>query len=400
MDDLLRGFDTKSRAIKNLGAFSTTHMSKDAEEVFIKFSSVNAVDSCAYPELEKMTEYCGNYLLKMFHASHSEHYEFFPTSGSSEAIFLAILLFKNHWKIHHPDSNIKPNLILHQTSHVSFMSAAKALGIELKIIENDAEELAWNLLSLKTSIDAGTIGVVCTLGATTTLVMDEVEKINHVLESVSDKSNYVIPIHVDAASGGFIAPFVYPDFIWDFRLVHVKSINVSSHKYGLVYPSLGWLCVDGSICDDNLKNENTYLGKSMKRLPLHFSHSASHIATQFYHFKNLDWAGYAAIMKDLYQKNRLMVEGLQEISAFEITTPNHLLSIPGVIMSLSENERYDLNQLSQYLMTLGWHLPVFNKVETHSTSQSWAARIVIRYGLSDSLIHQLLEDIKRYFLTK
>lgn len=401
MDDLLRDFDTKNRAIKNLGAFSSTYMPKEAEEIFIKFSSINAVDSCAYPEVEEMSQYCGNFLLDMFHASSPERYQFFPTSGSSEAIFLAILLFKNYWKAYHPDSTIKPNLIIHQTSHVAFISAAKALDVELKIVEKDHESLTWNLSQLKENIDKGTIGVVCTLGATTTLVMDEVEKINAVLESISGHSDYLIPIHVDAASGGFIAPFIYPDFIWDFRLSHVKSINVSSHKYGLVYPSLGWLCVDETICDDKLKNENTYLGKSMKRLPLHFSHSASHVATQFYHFKNLGRSGYADIMQDLYRKNKLIVEGLKEFPELEMITPSHLFSIPGVIMRASNQRQDDLRSLSQYLIKLGWHLPVFNNnAVDQGASQTWAARIVIRYGLSNDLICQLLGDIKKYFSSK
>ena len=401
MDDLLNRFDAKNRAIKNLGAFSTTHMPKEAEEIFLKFSSVNAVDSCAYPEIEKMSQYCGQFLLNMFHAPHPEQYQFFSTSGSSEAIFLAVLLFKNHWKKHHSKSGIKPNLIIHETSHVAFRSAAKALGVELKVIKNSTHMLDWHLSELKSTLDEGTIGVVCTLGATTTLVMDDVAKVNTLLESVSENTQYLIPIHVDAASGGFVAPFIYPDFIWDFRLSHVKSINVSSHKYGLVYPSLGWLCVEIGFCDENLKNENTYLGKSMKRLPLHFSHSASHIATQYYHFKNLDWSGYTAIMQDLYQKNELLLNGLQEISAFEMITPNSLLSIPGIIMRASDSKSFELRDLSQQLLSLGWHLPVFNRAATdQNTPQNWAARIVIRYGLSDNLIYQLLDDINRFFSKK
>lgn len=405
MDDLLCDFDTKNRAIKNLGAFSSTYMSKEAEEIFIKFSSINAVDSCAYPEIEEMSQYCGNFLLDMFHACSPKRYQFFPTSGSSEAIFLAILLFKNHWKTHHPDSTIKPNLIIHQTSHVAFISAARALDVAIKIIKKDYESFTWNLSQLKENIDKGTIGVVCTLGATTTLVMDEVEKINAVLESISEHSDYLIPIHVDAASGGFIAPFVHSDFIWDFRLSHVKSINVSSHKYGLVYPSLGWLCVDETICDDNLKNENTYLGKSMKRLPLHFSHSASHVATQFYYFNSLGWSGYSQIVKDLYQKNKFIVDGLKQLSELKIITPNHLFSIPGVIMQASNEKHGGLQALSRHLIKLGWHLPVFNsnvvdQCISQTTSETWSARIVIRYGLTEAFIDQLLADIKKYFSSK
>src|SRR5690606_36180114 len=135
------------------------------------------------------------------------------------------------------------NLILTKSSHVAFISAAKALDVEIQFIPSESNFTGWQLDALFSAINAGTIGVVCTLGAPTTLVMDDIEKIQAVIQKAQSHISHFLPIHVDAASGGFVAPFAFPDYRWDFRLEHVKSINVSSHKFGLVYPSLGWLCV-------------------------------------------------------------------------------------------------------------------------------------------------------------
>lgn len=369
----------KKRALKNLGTFSTTTMEAQAEEIFKSYMPVNAVDKSTYPELEEFTHYCGKFLLDLFHAHDIKNYSYYATSGSSEAIFMSLLMMKHHWKIRHSSKNVKPYFVLSQTSHIAFKVAAKALDIELKILDYD-ENLLENL-------DQNCIGLCCTLGNTVTLQMEDVQKINQVLSKFYTQTDHFIPIHVDAASGGFVAPFYYPELIWDFRLCHVKAINVSSHKFGLVYPSLGWLCINNEYSVDDLKHEHSYLGKTFKRMQIQFSHSGSQLAAQYYNICSFGVSGYQEIITGLFQNCHQLLSGMKSLDCFEFITPNHMPAIPGIIF---KSQKKDLNQLSEFLQTQGWHLPIFKLPDPY---HQHAARIIVRYGFSQQLINDLLSNL-------
>lgn len=390
---LLNPTEVKTRALKNLGTFSTTCMIKQAEDLFKQYASMNAVDNCAYPELEKLVEKCGHFLLSLFHAQQPENYSFFPTSGSSEAIFLSLLLMKHHWMSTYSHTQEKPNFIVGPTSHVAFYAATKSLDIEIRILSFDENHLTYNQENIHEMLDANTIGFCCTLGATSNLVMDDVNQLNALLSKYYQKTGHFVPIHVDAASGGFIAPFYYPRLEWDFRLTHVKAINVSSHKYGLVYPSLGWLCMDNAYCLSELAHESSYLGKTFKRFPLQFSHSAAHIAAQYYNIEVLGETGYQKITKDLYQQLHTLVAKMKEMGHFHFITPNALPAVPGIVFTLNENK--DINAFARFLAQRGWHLPTFQY--PHTPQHAKAARIMLRYGFTEALMKALLADMVHFF---
>ncbi|MBN9287044.1 MAG: aminotransferase class V-fold PLP-dependent enzyme [Gammaproteobacteria bacterium] len=391
---LLDARNIKMRALKNLGTFSTTCMIKQAEEIFKNYASMNAVDSCAYPELEQLVEKCGKFLLKLFQAPDPKQYSFFPTSGSSEAIFLSLLLMKHHW-LSKRKSEGKPNFIIGPTSHVAFFSAAKSLDIDIRILPFHQNSFIYDETKIYNIIDTNTIGLCCTLGATSTLVMDNVENINKVLSEYYQSAGHFIPIHVDAASGGFIAPFYYPHLNWNFSLTHVKAINVSSHKFGLVYPSLGWLFMDNAYCLSELAHESSYLGKTFKRFPLQFSHSAAQIAAQYYNIEHLGENGYQHITQKLYQNLNLLVSKMKALERFHFITPNDLPCVPGVIFNLSRGNQQQIIQLRDFLSERGWHLPIFESV--YSSDNLPAARIMVRYGFNETLINELIHDLNAFF---
>lgn len=395
----LTQFDAELRSAKNLGTFATTKMDAKAKVVFEHFASINAVDSVAYPEINQMVQTCGQFLLELFHADKDQSYSTLHTSGSSEAIFLILLFLKYHWLSSRAQGNEKVNFIVGPMSHVSFYVAAKALDIELRILPFKKNQYELDELSIKDVIDDKTIGFCCTLGSTITLFMDNVKNINQVLEAHYQKTGYFIPIHVDAASGGFVAPFYYPELVWDFRLSHVKSINVSSHKFGLVYPSLGWLCIADDFCIKELMHENSYLGRAFKRYPLQFSHSASHIAAQCYNIQTLGFDGYKRIIQELFNNLAILHEGMKELKQFHFITPNQRSAVPGCIFSLAhDHDNKNLEKLTSFLRGRHWHLPTFKN--PYLFGEQKCARIVVRQGFTDSLIQEFLNDLRDFFKTK
>jgi len=389
-------FDATLRSAKNLGTFSTTRMEDKAKAIFEYFAPINAVDTIAYPELTQMTQTCGQFLLELFHAPENQAFATLHTSGSSEAIFLVLLFLKHHWLSTQNLSNQALNVIVGPTSHVSFNVAAKALDIELRVLPFKKNKYELDEKLVQSVIDDKTIGFCCTLGSTITLFMDDVNSINQALVTYYQKTGYFIPIHVDAASGGFVAPFYYPDHLWDFRLSHVKSINVSSHKFGLVYPSLGWLCIADEFCIKELMHENSYLGRTFKRYPLQFSHSASHIAAQCYNIQTLGFDGYQRIIQQLFHNLDTLHEGMKAFKQFHFITPNHLPAVPGSIFTLNDDrDNQVLEKLTTYLRARNWHLPTFKS--PHLVGDQKCARIVVKQGFTDTLINDFLSDVSDFF---
>ncbi len=390
--------ELQSRTAKNLGTFSTTYMDPLATEVFNRYAPLNAVDSCAYPEFTLMEQECGAFFLALFHANPATEFTYFNTSGSSEALFMSLLFMKNDWKTRHFGNLAKPNFIVGANAHTAWHKAASYLDIELKIIPVHPERLNFDESQLLQMINENTIGVGATLGATTTLNYDEVEKINIALNDYRNKKNHFIPMHIDAASGGFVAPFAQKEINWDFRLNHVMSINVSSHKFGQVYPSLGWLCVRNELSSDGLAHESHYLGKLIRRFPIQFSHSASQLATQVHHIHTLGTSGYETLIKSLFEKRSALQKELSTFDEIQIITPSSTSSLPGIIFSLRANgSDHNLAGLASFLTANGWHLPTLRLPAP--VQDTLVSRIIIRNGFDETVMQNLKKAIGNYFVS-
>ncbi|MCP4474932.1 MAG: hypothetical protein GY821_10285 [Gammaproteobacteria bacterium] len=219
---------------------------------------------------------------------------------------------------------------------------------------------------------------------------DDIYQLNACLTDHYHKSNQFIPIHVDAASGGFIAPFAFPDLLWDFRLDHVYAINVSSHKYGLVYPSLGWLLIRKCELSDILSHTNHYLGVDIHRSAIQFSHSAAHLVTQYYLFQKFEKTGYREIIMNLFELCTLLKQGLEEMNSITpIFTQDHQC-LPGIVFTMKSKE--EINYLADHLKKRGWYLPTYALSDQQDAVT--VARIMIRYGFNKQLIHEILLNIK------
>ncbi|MGD9592983.1 MAG: pyridoxal-dependent decarboxylase, partial [Candidatus Berkiella sp.] len=325
-------------------------------------------------------------------------FTYFSTSGSSEALFMSLLFMKNYWKIKNPNKNATPNFVLGTNGHTAWHKAADYLEIDLNFVNVHPQRLNLDESALLEHINENTIGVGVTLGATTTLIYDEIEKINIALNDYRNRKNQFIPMHVDAASGGFVAPFVQKEISWDFRLNHVMSINVSSHKFGQVYPSMGWLCVRNELSYDNLAHESHYLGKTIRRYPIQFSHSASQLATQVHYINNIGKAGYEKTIANLFEKRAALVELLQSFEEINIITPSSVPSLPGVIFSLNSHDPdHSLAGLASYLAASGWHLPTFHLPSPHH--HRLVSRIIVRNDLTQDLMQELKIAIGNYFIS-
>ena len=385
---ILQHYNFPHRALRNLGTFNTNYMDKHAEDIFFHYAGVNAVDSHAYPELDFIKAQCAEFLLNLLHAKNNDDYRYFTTSGSSESILLAMLVLKKQHQALHPHQVCKPNIIIGENSHIAWYKAARYLSIELHVSALSTTSLTIDNDQIISLIDENTIGICCTLGAPTTLLCDDVLDLNNKLIQHFQATGQFIPIHVDAASGGFVIPFVHPNLKFDFCLPHVFSINVSSHKYGLIYPSLGWLFLRNAPCLHELLDESDYLGTSIKQFSMQFSHSASHIMTQYYYIQTLGKLGYERIMTQLFSYTERLKQALMHKQKNIQFIGSMGAVLPGLIFTINNK---DMTVLSKELKAKNWSLPVYSLPS--STSKLHVARVVIRYGYNESLIDEFSADM-------
>jgi glutamate decarboxylase len=242
-------------------------------------------------------------------------------------------------------------------------------------------------------IDENTIAVGAVIGTTFTGQMDPIKEINDMLMNIKNDKGWDIPIHVDGASGGFIAPFLYPDVLWDFRLEQVKSINVSGHKYGLVYPGVGWIIFkDKSDIPDDLVFNINYLGGNMSNYSLNFSKGSSTIIAQYYNFIRLGFDGYKDIMEVMSGNAKYLAYELEETGKFEVI--NKDVYFPLVTVKLKDAD-FTVFQLSDKLREKGWIIPAYTLPK--NADDIAVMRMVIKENFGRDMVDSLLNDIKESY---
>jgi glutamate decarboxylase len=212
--------------------------------------------------------------------------------------------------------------------HVVWKKFAKYFDVELRMVPMEEDCYILTAENLKDRIDENTIAIGVVLGTTFTGEIDNISEINGLLEDIKESKGWDIPIHIDAASGGFVIPFTDPDFQWDFRLSHVRSINVSGHKYGLVYPGVGWLIFkDVKYISDELIFNVNYLGGEMPTFSLNFSKGSSMVLAQYYNLLKLGIKGYTNIMKNLMETSQYLLDKIEETNIFDSLTKKLFLPV-------------------------------------------------------------------------
>ncbi|OGT47377.1 MAG: hypothetical protein A3F17_03790 [Gammaproteobacteria bacterium RIFCSPHIGHO2_12_FULL_41_15] len=386
----LLDLNLQERNSKNLGTFNNLYLDSTAKAIFSHYSCANGNDHYTQKEINQWRDFCGKYLLTLCHADKCDDFQFHTASGSSEAVYLGLLTLKRHFQESHPGCT-RLNIIVPTNAHVCWRKAADFLDLEIKHLPIDLETMSLNPEQAINLIDENTIGICATLGTPTTLLFDPVQHLNNLLETYFQKTGHFVPIHVDAASGGFVAPFVFPELVWDFRLRQVYSINISSHKYGMVYPALGWLLTRNLSCLKKMTHGNDYLGSYMQRISLQFSYSAAHVVTQYHQLATHGHQGYQEKTTLLYSLGDRLKQALQQCPELEVYSwPGYHL--PGIVFS-AKNEQFHLSVLADNLKKRGWYLPVYHLPDPLATKK--VARIVIRHGFSVPHIQQLIADIAK-----
>uniref|UniRef100_A0A0V0I304 Glutamate decarboxylase n=1 Tax=Solanum chacoense TaxID=4108 RepID=A0A0V0I304_SOLCH len=239
-------------------------------------------------------------------------------------------------------------------------------------------------------VDENTICVAAILGSTLNGEFEDVKKLNDLLIEKNKETGWDTPIHVDAASGGFIAPFIYPELEWDFRLPLVKSINVSGHKYGLVYAGVGWVIWrNKEDLPDELIFHINYLGADQPTFTLNFSKGSSQIIAQYYQLIRLGYEGYKNVMENCQENAKVLREGLEKTGRFDIVSKE--VGVPLVAFSLKDNSKHDEFEISETLRRFGWIVPAYTMPP--DAQHITVLRVVIREDFSRTLAERLVMDI-------
>lgn len=380
----------------NLATFCSTFMEDEAIKLMFETLEKNAIDKSEYPSTIELENRCVNIIANLWKAPEKG---FIGTStvGSSEASMLAGLAMKFRWRNRAKQLGLditkrKPNLVISSGYQVCWEKFCIYWDIELRTVPIGIDRMNLDVQKALDMIDEFTIGIVAILGHTYTGVYDDIQSLNDSLEAYNQQTEHKVYIHVDAASGGLFVPFIEPELLWDFRLKNVVSINTSGHKYGLVYPGIGWIVWRSEQClPKELIFKVGYLGGSMPTMSINFSRSASQIVGQYYNFLRLGHDGYSKIHQYTQNVALYMIRELNKIGIFDIVNDNYN-SIPVVCLKLKEvNPIWNLYDLSNFLERTGWKLPVYHLPQ--NLENVMVSRIVCRSDLSINLAEHLIDDI-------
>ncbi len=376
----------------NLASFVTTWMEPEAEQLIKDSLDKNFVDNDEYPQTEVIQTRIINMLARLFNAPEDCESVGAGTIGSSEAIMLGLLAHKWTWKKRRqaegkPFDN--PNIVMGADVHTVWEKFALYFDVELKLIPLKEDTYVISADDVAAEVDENTIAVGAVVGTTFTGQMDPVKEINEVLLKIKEEKGWDIPMHVDGASGGFIVPFLYPDLEWDFRLEQVRSINVSGHKYGLVYPGIGWLVFkDKTDIPEELVFNINYLGGSMPNYSLNFSKGSSTIIAQYYNFIRLGYKGYKNIMENMSKNAKFLAKKLKKTGKFEIINKNTTFPIVAVTL---KNCNFTTYELSDKLRERGWIIPAYTLPP--NAEDITVLRMVIKETFSRDMVNMLFQDI-------
>ncbi|KAI3518116.1 hypothetical protein L1887_06512 [Cichorium endivia] len=379
----------------NLASFVTTWMEPECDKLIMSSINKNYVDMDEYPVTTELQNRCVNMIAHLFHAPIGEDDSAVGvgTVGSSEAIMLAGLAFKRKWQAKRKSqgkSCDSPNIVTGSNVQVCWEKFARYFEVELKEVKVKEGYYVMDPAKAVEMVDENTICVAAILGSTMTGEFEDVKLLNDLLTKKNKETGWETPIHVDAASGGFVAPFLYPNLKWDFRLPLVKSINVSGHKYGLVYAGVGWV-VWRSKDDlpDELVFHINYLGSDQPTFTLNFSKGSSQIIAQYYQFIRLGFEGYKDVMSNCHENTMVLKEGLEKTGRFNIISKD--IGVPLLAFSLKDSSKYTVFNISESLRRFGWIVPAYTMPP--DAEHVSVLRVVIREDFSHSLADRLIADI-------
>lgn len=386
-------------ARQNLATFCQTWNDDQVHKLMDLSINKNMIDKDEYPETAAIEMRCVAMLAKLWNASETETPIGCSTIGSSEACMLGGMAALWRWRARQKAAGKptdKPNMVCGPVQ-ICWHKFCRYWDVEMRMIEMIPGTLHMDPERMLAAVDENTICVMPTFGVTYTGEYEMVEPIAKALDEYEKKTGINIDIHVDAASGGFLAPFCAPEIKFDFRLPRVKSISASGHKYGLAPLGTGWVIWrDNADMPRDLQFDVNYLGGQIPTIAINFSRPAGQIIAQYYLFVRLGMAGYRAIQQSCYDTAQFLYKEIAKLGPFEfISTGDPKKDIPAVCWYIKEGSKlpYNLYDLSDRLRMRGWQLPAFTL--SGQCSHITVARVMIRRGLSMNMAGILLDDIKR-----
>lgn len=391
-DELL--LDGNSR--QNLATFCTTWVEPEVRRLMDENIDKNMIDKDEYPQTAEIESRCVHILADLWHAPHAGETLGCSTTGSSEAAMLGGLSLKWRWRKKRRAEGKpadRPNLVCGPVQ-VCWHKFARYFDVELREIPIKADALCVGADQLAAYCDENTIGVVATLGVTFTCVYEPVKAFADALDALQKKTGLDIPIHVDGASGGFVAPFLHPDLEWDFRIPRVKSINTSGHKYGLSPLGVGWVVwrETADLAEDLIFYVD-YLGGNMPTFALNFSRPGGEIIAQYYNFLRLGREGYRHIQQTCAHTAQYLAQELACLPEIEMLYGGEG-GLPAVCYKLKDDVRgFTLYDLSERVRMHGWQIASYPLPP--GRKDTVVQRILVRHGVSRDMASMLLEDIRR-----
>ena len=380
--------------LRNLATFVTTWMEPEAQRIIAENLHRNYIDHAEYPQTAEIEQRCIRMLADLFHAPAETTGT--RTQGSSEAIMLGALSLKWKWRERREaagKSTDRPNLVFGGDVHVVWEKFCRYFDVEPRIIPLQPDRFTIGPEDVEPHVDENTIGVAAVLGTTFTGHADDIVGINDLLVRLHDERGLDVPLHIDGASGGFVWPFLYPDSAWDFRLERVRSINVSGHKYGLVYPGLGWLVFrEPSDLPEDLVFYENYLGKRDATFTLNFSTGAAMVLAQYYNFVRYGHDGYRYIMETMQANAAALAERIVETGYFELVGDPGAEQLPLVAFKLAGERDYDeFDIAAQLAAERGWMVPAYTLPP--NAEHVTIMRALVKQTLGRSLVDTLADDI-------
>ncbi|KAJ7285610.1 pyridoxal phosphate-dependent transferase [Mycena rebaudengoi] len=414
--------------VLNLASFVHTWMPAPADKLMMENMSKNLIDTDEYPATQLIHTRCISILADMWHAPSSQHAIGTATTGSSEAIQLGGLAMKRMWQekrkaagksIHEPG----PNIIMGANAQVALEKFARYFDVECRLVPISVES-HYRLDPKKAMeyVDENTIGVFVILGSTYTGHYEPVKEMADLLDEYEAKSGgHSVPIHVDGASGAFVAPFATPQLLWDFKIPRVVSINTSGHKFGLAYVGVGWVVWrDKAHLPKDLIFELHYLGSVEYSFSLNFSRPAAPIIAQYFNLISLGFEGYRAVALDDLKNARLLSRALENSNYYTVLSDIHRLDpartlgtsvkavvneedvesyvagLPVVAFRFSDDFQQKYPEIQQkWIQTLlrakGWIVPNYELAPALETVE--ILRVVVRENMSEVLIERLVNDL-------
>jgi glutamate decarboxylase len=381
----------------NLATFVGTWMEPQAQRLMSETFDKNMIDKDEYPRTAEIEKRCVNMISRLWNSPAHEEATGTSTTGSSEAAMLGGMALKWRWRDRRRAEGKptdQPNMVMGSNVQVCWEKFCRYWDVEPRLVPMEGDRFHMNAEEAVKLCDENTIGVIPVLGSTFDGSYEPVADICAALDKLQAETGLDVPVHVDGASGGFVAPFLDPDLVWDFRLPRVQSINTSGHKYGLVYPGVGWVVWrNPEALPDDLVFKVNYLGGDMPTFALNFSRSGNQIVAQYYNFLRLGFEGYRRVQQSSRDNAMYLSDKISKLGPFELITDGS--ELPVFAFSLKDGTgNYTVFDVSERLRDRGWLVPAYSFPENREDLD--ALRVVVKNGFSRDLADLLVADLQRH----